>query len=243
MWCTACNTGFNWRTGKIADGPIHNPHYFDWLRRQGRDPAAGNRQPLTCEQDLDRRIAQTLGCKSIYRVYAHRYNRGRNIIDTDDNYLLEAWRLRAEAADMYNREPNADEAYRKLRVQFMVGEITEEAWKVSLQKIEKDVNFSQAKRQVAELFAGASYDLIRGVLEAEANKKEIRRQVEELIKYCNDSYDALAKRFGRKTPSIQVQLEVSAPLPTPLLASPPSPLLASPPSPLLASPPTLRITH
>jgi hypothetical protein len=207
MWCTACNTGFNWRTGKIADGPIHNPHYFDWLRRQGRDPAADNRQPLTCEQDLDRRIVQALGGRGQY-VGPYRYTpRSKAGADTDDNYLLEVWRLRAEVADTYTREPNANEAYRKLRVQFMVGEITEEAWKVSLQKIEKDVNFSQAKRQVSELFAGASHDLIRSIiLEPDANKKEIRRQVNELIQYCNDSYDAIAKRFGRKTPNIQVRL-------------------------------------
>ena len=225
MWCTACNTGFNWRTGKIADGPIHNPHYFDWLRRQGRDPAtlAGG-QPLTCEQDLDRRIVQALGGRGNYYGQYRFRPRSRESADTDDNYLLEVWRLRAEAADAYNREPNADEAYRKLRVQFMVGEITEEVWKVSLQKIEKDVNFSQAKRQVGELFAGASHDLIRGILEPEANKKEIRRQVDELIQYCNDSYGALTKRFGRKTPTIQVRLEVSVPLPA-----------------SLPTPPTLRI--
>jgi hypothetical protein len=34
MWCTQCRKAFNWRTGRIeADG--HNPHYFEWLRRNG----------------------------------------------------------------------------------------------------------------------------------------------------------------------------------------------------------------
>ena len=69
------------------------------------------------------------------------------------------------------------------------------------------MNFQRAKGQVRELFAGACRDLIRGVLEAEPNKTEIRRQVVELVKYCNDSYVAISKRFGRKTPVIRVSLE------------------------------------
>jgi hypothetical protein len=36
MWCPTCKVAFSWRTGKIETGYIHNPHYFDYMRRTGQ---------------------------------------------------------------------------------------------------------------------------------------------------------------------------------------------------------------
>ena len=35
MWCTQCNTGFNWRTGLVIRDvrQLHNPHYMDFLAK------------------------------------------------------------------------------------------------------------------------------------------------------------------------------------------------------------------
>jgi hypothetical protein len=47
MWCTQCQTTFSWRTGLKEAGHTHNPHYYEFLRRNGGQvPRAPGDQPI-----------------------------------------------------------------------------------------------------------------------------------------------------------------------------------------------------
>jgi len=194
MWCTSCNTGFNWRTGKVAEGPVHNPHYFEWLRSQGRNPTQAQ-GVANCDHQTDRQVTIAL-------QGGRGEPRGQ-----DDRYLHEVWRLMREEQDPYGRRRDADyEANcRILRVRFMAGEISEEDWKVALQRNEKDAHFQRAKNQVRDLFVNAAGDLIRRVLTPGADKAAIRAEVQALLDYCNASYANVSARFNRKTRSYAVR--------------------------------------
>ena len=45
MWCTQCQTTFSWRTGLKEQGLTHNPHYYEFMRRNGGMPRAPGDMP------------------------------------------------------------------------------------------------------------------------------------------------------------------------------------------------------
>jgi len=202
MWCTICNTGFNWRTGKVADGPVHNPHYFEYLRRTGQGEGAPQNIIVNCDMQEDRNVMRALYPRGRYG----RVTRASGEPVSDYDYLAEAWRIMREYMDERQRSINQDEDYRRLRVRYMADELNAEDWKISLQRTEKDENYQRTVRQVRELYAGAARDLIRGIVQPEPNVAEIRRQVEELVTYCNHSLTKISKRFGRKAPMIKFRV-------------------------------------
>lgn len=61
MFCTECHSAFNWVTLRIETGAIHNPHYFEWQRRN-TNAAVAPRNPndVLCGRELDRNFLGVL---------------------------------------------------------------------------------------------------------------------------------------------------------------------------------------
>jgi hypothetical protein len=212
MWCTACNTAFNWRTGTIATGPVHNPHYFEYLRRTGQAQGQEQANPiLNCNQQADRDIVRVLqtAMPGNALVRNTRIQVALEPAQKTKKYLLEVYRLSNEYADpyRYHHEPNPEEMFRQLRVKYMAGKLTEDEWKTALQRAEKDVNFYHAKNDIRQLYVNASRDILRALLQDGHDKEAIKVQAEKLIEYINETSAAIKVRFGRKMNPIVIRFE------------------------------------
>jgi len=53
MFCIndGCNVAFSWNTGEIISGVIHNPHYYEWVRRNNNGVVAPV-NPIPCDQHV-----------------------------------------------------------------------------------------------------------------------------------------------------------------------------------------------
>jgi len=82
MFCTECHVAFNWNTLRIETGLIHNPHFFEWQRRQ-HTVVERNPNDVLCGRELDNYIFSKIQGKIM-----EEYNKNSIENGMFENYLL-----------------------------------------------------------------------------------------------------------------------------------------------------------
>jgi hypothetical protein len=158
MWCTMCHTAFSWRSGRVENGHVHNPHYFEWLRQRGEN----DRNPLDvqCGREIDMTFVRGLRRKIV----------DTNVVivgDLPDNvsvvggsavserlvtFYLEKCRkvMHIHEVELPRLMVNNEIDNLDMRILFLRGKITEEEWKRVLQQREKK---NERKRSLSDIFA------------------------------------------------------------------------------------------
>lgn len=189
MWCTSCHTPFDWNTGKeILDEKIHNPHYYEWIKKQGYLHEI--EQHNNCEIINNRSflnkiiyITQKLACIE-YRdliLYLHReLNHLEHVIEM----------LRTKIYSLQNNH--------NLRVKFLINGISEEKFKQKLIKSEKERVIRTTYLQIYEMYVDVCKDLF-----LRFSKSETKNDIEQIIlefktlqDYTNDNIRKIKDRFG-----------------------------------------------
>jgi hypothetical protein len=121
MWCSNCHVTFSFNTGKIDEGPIHNPVYYEYLASRTTDL---NMTPIQLENIACGDVPTTELFTGHVRYYhphsTYQYFKVYRLKLHIENVILPHYSLDKV-------KDNVD-----LRVRYLIGEITEEQWLKSL---------------------------------------------------------------------------------------------------------------
>ena len=174
IWCTQCHVAFDWRTGRIETGRIHNPHYFEFKKRgreHGDIPCGG--RPSHNE------LIQMRAHHAILKISVELYR-----LDYDNTYRF---------GFLY--EDNTH-----LRMQFILNEITETNMKRELQFRDKYNSKITDVRDIYTMYTDTVGDLLRQYVLDVTKCEDIVREVMQLTLYTNNVIERIRSRYRCRTP-------------------------------------------
>ena len=178
MWCPDCHTAFDWRTGQVETGRIHNPHYMEFKRGRitGREHA-----DIPCGGvPTFRELREIQAPDDILRF--------ANVLGHLDRDLIYRY------GDMYD----GDNRY--LRVAYMLNELEEFAFKKELQRRDKQRERHQDITNILRMVIDTGGDLLRQYVLEPDRIEEIIDIGTKLFEYANGVMGTIRKRYNCVVP-------------------------------------------
>lgn len=192
MFCVVCKTAFMYDTLEICTSAIHNPHYFQYLRdldvevpRMDQEDFCNN-APIPEARQFAYYVQRHVSGSSNYVLYRdHLYNFTRNLLHI---YDITVARMRRRLRDTDHTD---------LRLHYLLKNITEDEWKLELQRREKKTNKNQTCLEIYEMacVVGGGY-LWQFCRSNEMTLSELYQQIQQLQKYTNDNLRSLQHKYN-----------------------------------------------
>jgi hypothetical protein len=229
MWCTACNDcAFDWVTGKI-EKTIHNPHYFEYQRRLNGGTIPRQPGDVQCGFEIDHYTSREIN----RLLYPYRECR---VVRYNTDLLDEVCRMSVHITHAliprYRIDPvRYNEEY---GVSYIMGEITEDEFKVKLQRADKKYQMSHEIMNVLQMSTQTLRDItgryidslnnnppgrlsprmliqqgmkLDGILPVLEGVFPILQEVFPLFEYANECLSKIATVYGSKSPVV-LQLDL-----------------------------------
>lgn len=184
MFCTQCHTAFSWRTGEVSTGRIHNPHYYEYLRRNGNDVRELGDIPCGGLPRATRDIVNNRSYSKVHRIVAH--------FEYD-----EIFRLRQDC--------NRNEGNQDLRVSYLNKEICINTFKSEIYRREKALEKKREIIAVLTTFVVVCSDIFRNILGDEnafKDEKSTMEQFDNIRAFTNESLTEISRVYKCVVPVI-----------------------------------------
>lgn len=206
MFCISCQTPFSWNTGKIVtSGPIHNPHYYEWLKRNG-----GNVQRNPADVPCG-------GFPGAWELV--RFPRGIN--KDIANMFFEFHRICMELQDISTRTYRShldQDTMNQVNIKFLLDDIDEKKWGQLLATNEKKRKRDSEIQEVLGAFRMVAVELINRIQQftdgpivrftdlpipmAEAFILELNNEIQALVHMINDALRGISISYSYSVPCI-----------------------------------------
>lgn len=209
MWCTQCHTAFSWKTGKLEKN-IHNPHFYEWQRKNGAGAAPRNPGDFECGRQLDhytidriralsRKHNDLFTCE--YKEHTlwsgrkemrtiHTYAGSINVIDDIIRNIIHN-----NDVELPNFQTDYVIRNQDLRIKYLENLISEYEFKMLIQRNDKKNRKNTEVAQVLQLANTAVTDIVYRLMDnlekSDAGKhttESYLNEIQEIIKYCNDIF-------------------------------------------------------
>ncbi len=194
MWCTECNTAFDWRSGRIITGQIHNPHFFEARRRVGvtigRDandiPCGG----LPSKREVLNAIglSEPLTIEGFYRA---KYNSFLYVVD------LVCSMEGLEILNSYTEKADIRERITRLNIDYLLKIIDENEYRSKLFHFEKGRHYNADNANLIRTVITILTDFLRQLVTKSMSLPVFNVNLCEIINYYNCELEKIQLSYKR----------------------------------------------
>jgi hypothetical protein len=188
MFCTKCHTPFDWNTGKIETGRIHNPHYYEFQSQNG-----GQRR-----EPGDIRCGGQVAYYDLCKVLTDNHMEVK-IIDWVMNSHQFSGHIRATLLPAYREDEIGENTNRDLRIKYLLGYINDKEWISEIKKRQKKREKNKAISLAMIMFTDTMDDLHANILMGQSDDIPIFLvEMKKLRIYTNNVLNKISSTFKNK---------------------------------------------
>jgi hypothetical protein len=218
MWCTQCHTAFSWKTGHLENN-IHNPHYYEWQRKNNGGTAPRNPGDIQCGRELNHYTTDRIttaakkhsDLRTTVAIKEYKSWNGGKQKSEEFKYSPEINKLvdivRQIIHNNHIELPRFQTDYiiinQDLRISYLQNHLSEKVFKVQIQRNDKKNKKNTEIAQVIQLSNTAVTDIVYRIINdldtlpnGCHNLIELIKEFDEIINYCNDIFKDIAFTYN-----------------------------------------------